>query len=157
MRKFLTLVLLVLASCGMGKKGDKISHRPQEPENRSYILTEWYKISKIGHIPAVRMLEHTKEGRVKSFVINGILVDPRTPFSFNATWRGPGALIGGALSNYNPNHALSLKFVIDEPVIGIISYSLVLERFGDELVGLETIRSGSNTDSIMHLTFERHD
>ena len=154
MNRIITVILLLLTSCGMGKKGDGISHRPKEPESRTYILSEWNKVSDVEHIPAVRQIEHGADGRVRSFVINSILVDPRNINTFNATWRGPGMLVGNALINYNPNHTVCLKFVIDDPDTGLIQYSLVLERFGDDLWGLETIGHGSQK-TIMQLTFTR--
>ena len=155
MYKIIAFILLVLASCGLGKKGDGISHRPKEPENRTYILSEWHKVSDRGHIPAVRILEHGKDNRVLSFVIDGNTVVPLNRHTFNATWRGPGILMGNALINYNPNHTVCLKFVIDDPDKGLVTYSLVLERYGNDLWGLETVRIGNLPDSIMQVTFTR--
>jgi len=151
-----SILVLLLAACGMGKKGDGISHRPKKPESMVYVLTEWHQISDVDHIPIVRKFEHSIDNRLKIFEAYGILVDARNRYAFNATWRGPGKLIGNTLINYDSNHTVLLRFVIEEPDYGLITYSLVLERYWNGLVGLETIEHKSG-ETIMQLVFTRDD
>ena len=157
MKKLIMSVLVpLLAACGMGKKGDGISHRPPPPESTVYILSDFHKITSEGHIPMTRMVEHTREGKLRVFEAHGTLVDPTNRHTFNATWRGSGMLVGNSLINYNPNHSINLKFVLDEPSYGLIYYSLVLELFNGEMVGIETIGHKSD-ESIMSVTFTKDD
>ena len=157
MKNLITLILVsLLAACGMGKKGDKISHRPPAPESTIYVLSDFHKITSEGHIPVTRMIEHTKENRLRIFEAHGTLVDPTNRHTFNATWRGSGTLMGNSLINYNPNHTITLKFVIEEPHYGLLYYSLVLQLFNGEMVGTETIGHKSDK-SIMSVTFTKDD
>jgi len=151
-----SILVLLFAACGMGKKGDGISHRPKEPESMVYVLTEWHQISDVDHVPVVRKFEHSVDGKLKIFEAFGTLVDSRNRHTFNATWRGPGKLMANTLVNYDLNHTALLRFVIEEPDYGLITYSLVLERYGDDLIGLEIIGHKSE-ETIMQLVFTRDD
>ena len=159
MKNLLTLILVsLLAACGMGNKGkgNGKSNKPPAPESIIYVLSEFHKVTTRGHIPVTRMIEHTKEGKLRIFEAHGTLVDPRNRHTFNSTWRGSGSLVGNSLINYNPNHSVTLKFVIDEPNYGLIYYSLVLDLFNGEMHGIEII--GHNSDeSIMSVTFTKDD
>ena len=113
MKNLITLILVsLLAACG-GKRGDKISHRPPAPESTIYVLSDFHKVTSEGHIPVTRMIEHTKENRLRIFEAHGTLVDPRNRHTFNATWRGSGSLVGNSLINYNPNNTIQRQLDIN--------------------------------------------
>jgi len=141
MNKLLLILLTLVASCGIGKKGDKDNHDDPTPPTTAAVLTDFRQIKGSG-IPVVQYLVHDTKGVLEDVLFYDTVISTTTWLDFHTTYPGPGRLIGALYTNGHPECALYLWFRLQLPGNVKAEYELELYRTGDIFQGYETTKVG---------------